>query len=611
MRRCGSVLRFGLALAVVLSAPCAWSATPEQQEKAKGIEAALKEVAELYKAKKFEDAALKLGSAQGDLITLSEAGPAVKNLITGLHGKLASAHRLLSKKGVELPPLWKPGEKPAPGAVGVSFTKEIVPLIVGRCNNCHVNGMRGNFSMATYDALMKGTNDGPVFTPGKSQGSRLMDVLESGDMPRGGSPLSTEEKALIAKWIDQGARFDGKDKAARISDGQPDQPPRPTLSVVQASGGEKSLFSRDIAPVLAGQCTGCHGAQQPRAQLGLDTFSRLLNGGQDGLVITPGKPDESLLIRKIKGTAGARMPLNGTPLSDDVIAKFETWVAEGAKFDGADPNQSVDFIAQVYIATQMSHDELKARRAELAQKNWQLGNPDEAPERAETPNFLLLGNVGQERLTEIGRVAEQQIPKVARLLKAPTDKPLLKGRVTLFVFNKRFDYSEYGQMVEKREIPDQWNGHWRYNVVDAYGCILPPEGEEYSLPGLIGQQLAGAYIDSLGKVPAWFSQGSAWAFGARVDLRDPSIKQLNERVPGILSQSQKPDDFLTGALPPGDTAILNYSFCDMLMGTAGNYSKLLGLVKKGTPFDQAFTMCYGGTPSQVSGVWALRVAKGR
>ena len=32
-------------------------------------------------------------------------------------------------------------------------------------------------------------------------------------------------------------------------------------------------------------------------------------GGMDGLVISPGKPEESMLIRKIKGTAGARMPL--------------------------------------------------------------------------------------------------------------------------------------------------------------------------------------------------------------------------------------------------------------------------------------------------------------
>ena len=51
----------------------------------------------------------------------------------------------------------------------------------------------------------------------------------------------------------------------------------------------------------------------------------------------PGKPSESLLVRKLKGMAGDRMPLNKPALPDDVIAKFEKWVATGARFDGPDP----------------------------------------------------------------------------------------------------------------------------------------------------------------------------------------------------------------------------------------------------------------------------------
>ena len=55
------------------------------------------------------------------------------------------------------------------------------------------------------------------------------------------------------------------------------------------------------------------------------------NGSLDR--IEPGDPDNSYLIRKLKGTGitGSRMPLGASALSADVIALFETWVREGAR----------------------------------------------------------------------------------------------------------------------------------------------------------------------------------------------------------------------------------------------------------------------------------------
>jgi hypothetical protein len=380
------------------------------------------------------------------------------------------------------------------------------------------------------------------------------------------------------------------------------------LTVTQATGSEETKYSRDIASVVAEQCVGCHGGQQPPRQLGLDTFTRFLAGSQDGPILTPGNGAGSLLIRKIKGEAGQRMPLNRPPLSDETIALFEKWVNEGARYDAENPGETTVMVANVYKASQMTHEELAAYRADLAIKNWQLGNPEQAPDRHETDNFLLFGNVGQDRLEEISRIAEQQVPKVARMFKAPPDKPILKGRMTLFVFNKRYDYSEFGQMVERREVPEQWRGHFLYNVVDAYGCVVPPQAEDGSVASLVAQQLAGAYVESVGRVPDWFSQGTAWAAGARIDPKDPAIKQWNEGVVAILAQSSKADDFLTGALPPEDTAVLNYSFADFLMSNGSKYSALLSALRRNTPFDQALGQVYGGTANQLAALWAAKVA---
>ena len=592
---------------VALTATALRAVTPEQQSQADAIESKLKEAGKLTADKKYDEARPLVIEAQTELNLLALEGNEVKALVAKLYGRLASTHRVLSRNNVDLPPLVNPADKPADTAGTVSFNRDVVPIFVARCNGCHIQQRRGGFSMATYADLIRGSDAGTVFTPGTSAGSRLMDVLQSGDMPRGGGPLTAEQMASIATWIDEGAKFDGTDPNARLSAPPADNTPRPVLEVVRATGNESTLFSRDIAPVLAAACTGCHGGQNPAAQLRLETFATLLAGNNNGLILTPGNAAESLLVKKIKGTAGDQMPLNQSPLPDETIALFEKWVAEGAKYDGTNPADPVEFVANVYRVSQMSHDELAVYRGELALRNWSLAIPDEAPDRAETENFLLMGNVGQNRLTEMAAEIESVVPKVARIFKAPAKKPLLKGRMTLFVFGKRYDYSEFGQMVERREVPDGYLGHFRFNVVDAYGAVLAPESEEdYSLHALIGQQLAGTYLESQGQMPAWFSQGVSWAVGAKIDAKDPLVKQRAEAVPGILARSQKAEDFLTGALPPADSAVLNASFADYLMSNSRGFGALLTALRRNTPFDAAFQQAYRGTPAQLAGPWAAK-----
>jgi hypothetical protein len=150
-----------------------------------------------------------------------------------------------------------------------------------------------------------------------------------------------------------------------------------------------------------------------------------------------------------------------------------------------------------------------------------------------------------------------------------------------------------------------------FNVVDAYGCVLAPDSPDSSLAGLIGQQVAGAYMRSVGKVPEWFAQGVSWAAGARVDPKDPLPKTWADAVPAALAQSRKPDDFLTGQLPPESTALLNYSFAEFLMGNQSKFNALVSTLRKGAPFEQAVVQVYGGTPAQLAVPWAARVASGR
>ncbi len=48
----------------------------------------------------------------------------------------------------------------------------------------------------------------------------------------------------------------------------------------------------------------------------------------------------------------------------------------------------------------------------------------------------------------------------------------MRGRITVFVLPRRYDYNEFATMVEKRSIPTEWQSHWMYDGVDAYVAIV-------------------------------------------------------------------------------------------------------------------------------------------
>src|SRR5205807_964433 len=181
---------------------------------------------------------------------------------------------------------------------------------------------------------------------------------------------------------------------------------------------------------------------------------------------------------------GARMPMRAAPLDDATIAKIEKWISEGARFDGPSATQPIEQVAAIVKAQHATHEELTKERAELADKNWRLGMPGAPANKSESTNFLVLGNVGENTLADIAKRAEALAPKVAEIFKAPKDQPLVKGRMTLFVFGERYNYGEFGQMVEKREVPAAWRGHYRYSIVDAYGAVLTPKSGDYDLDTL-------------------------------------------------------------------------------------------------------------------------------
>lgn len=103
------------------------------------------------------------------------------------------------------------------------------------------------------------------------------------------------------------------------------RPPHPPASAVS--------FAEDVAPIFERSCIRCHGGideGERRYEGGLDltTWEGVLQGSEFGTVVTPGDPDDSLLLEMIET---GEMPDEGDPLSAEEIETVRSWIAEGAE----------------------------------------------------------------------------------------------------------------------------------------------------------------------------------------------------------------------------------------------------------------------------------------
>ena len=99
---------------------------------------------------------------------------------------------------------------------------------------------------------------------------------------------------------------------------------------MKATGKETVSFAGDVAPLLVESCKGCHiNAMRASGGLSMDTFAQLLRGGDSGDIIIPGKGEESLLVKKLRGTMGLRMLLGRPAFSEESI-KLILRIDEGA-----------------------------------------------------------------------------------------------------------------------------------------------------------------------------------------------------------------------------------------------------------------------------------------
>ena len=90
----------------------------------------------------------------------------------------------------------------------ISFVKDVAPIISAKCGTCHVTASRGRYNIKSYQALM----DSDTVTAKKPEDSLFIELIENGEMPKGGKKVSKKELETLKNWISAGAVFDGEDE---------------------------------------------------------------------------------------------------------------------------------------------------------------------------------------------------------------------------------------------------------------------------------------------------------------------------------------------------------------------------------------------------------------
>ena len=205
---------------------------------------------------------------------------------------------------------------------------DLAPILTQRCVMCHAgDAASAGLRLDSYQAVMRGSSKGPVVKAGDPAASELIRRIKGISQPRmpmTGPPfLSDQEIGLFERWVVR-----GMPKGDVVS-------AQTTSSVTLRPAPGEPVTYQHVAPILAKRCAKCHtdnglmGAAPEGYRL---TSYKMTIASTERVRVVPGKPNASELLRRVRGQAHPRMPLDGPPyLSNDEIRLIEDWIAQGAR----------------------------------------------------------------------------------------------------------------------------------------------------------------------------------------------------------------------------------------------------------------------------------------
>ncbi len=125
----------------------------------------------------------------------------------------------------------------------VSFSRDVAPFLEEHCLACHDEDFAtSDLSMADVEAMRKGGRRGPSLLPGKGKESLIVQFMDGTRQPQmpPKTSIPRDQIALLARWIDQGAKVDAEAVDARRSERR------------KAEAEEAATFASDSPPPVTG-----------------------------------------------------------------------------------------------------------------------------------------------------------------------------------------------------------------------------------------------------------------------------------------------------------------------------------------------------------------------
>jgi hypothetical protein len=139
----------------------------------------------------------------------------------------------------------------------------------------------------------------------------------------------------------------------------------------EVSAEEKEFFEAEVLPLLQSKCYSCHSHQSGKSKGGLvvDSQTGLRTGGESGAAIEPGKANNSLLVRAVRGDDPEVSPMPPEErLTTAEIEVLTRWIDQGA-IDTRQPTSVIAPMGEI-LEQAKSHWAFQAlRKPEVPEKN--------------------------------------------------------------------------------------------------------------------------------------------------------------------------------------------------------------------------------------------------
>jgi hypothetical protein len=292
-----------------------------------------------------------------------------------------------------------------------------------------------------------------------------------------------------------------------------------------------AFFEKQVRPLLVEQCHACHStkAKKTRGGLALDRRDSILEGGDSGAAVVPGKPEQSLLLTAVRGTnAELQMPPKGK-LRPQQIAVLEKWIRDGAVYpEGAK------------TATAPGNDPASHEARQFWSFQPLRQHPRPAVRNADWPqqpiDWFLLAAMEQRKLSPSAPADRHML--IRRASFDLTGLPPTPEEVETFLDDTRTD--AYPRLIDRLLESPHYGERWaRYWLDHARYCDVP---ESWLKP-----------------------RGQGWPY------RDWVVKALNEDLPYDQFVMQQLAADLMPGVDPKDRAALGF------LGVSPDYWKELQL----------------------------------